>query len=68
MLEVLDTSVGSEIMFFVTDFLRPESAEAERYPNDEGCPASIDMGCDANVGVEMFESAGELSGGVELAE
>jgi hypothetical protein len=68
MLDVLDTRVGSEIMFFVTDFLRPESAEAERYPIDEGSPASIDTGCDANVGVEMFDSAGELSGGVELAE
>jgi hypothetical protein len=68
MLDVLDTRVGSEIMFFVTDFLRPESAEAERYPTDEGNPASMDTGWDANVGVEMFESAGELRGGVELAE
>jgi len=67
MLDVLEMRVGSEIIFFVTDFLRPVKAEAARYPNG-GRPPSLGIGCDGSVGVETFESAGELSGGVELAE
>lgn len=68
MLEVLDRSLGSEIMFLVTDFLRPARPVAERCPNDEGSPPSLEIEWVARVGVETFESAGELSGGVELAE
>jgi hypothetical protein len=68
MLDVLDKRVGSEIMFLVTDFLRPASPEADRCPNEGGSPPSCEIGYDARVGVETFESAGELSGGVELAE
>jgi hypothetical protein len=33
MLEVLNRRVGSEIMFLVTDFLWPDSVEAERCSN-----------------------------------
>jgi hypothetical protein len=68
MFDVLETRVGSEIMFFVTDFLRPAKLEAERWPNEGRNPLSCEVGYDGSVGVETFESAGELSGGVELAE
>ena len=67
MFDVVETRVGSEIMFFVTDFLRPAKPEAERWPSG-GSPALYEIGYDGSVGVEAFESAGELSGGVELAE
>jgi hypothetical protein len=69
MFDVLERRVGSEIMFFVTDFLRPAKPEAERWPNEgRSPPPSCEIGYDESVGVETFESAGELSGGVELAE
>ena len=67
--EVVETSVGSEIMFLLTGFFRLPMAEPERLVAAGEALPSCRPGGKGNVGVLTVEIAGERSrrGGVELA-
>jgi len=53
--EVEERRVGSEIMLFETDFLRPARLEVERLAKDGGFMLSNGVGWDNVVGVERLE-------------